>query len=170
MSRPTPGAGRKPRHSTLNELVAAARSRIKELYPWDLQVEIAAGRDLLLVDIREPYEYAVMHVAGSLNVPRGILECACEWDYEETVPELAGGRGRDIVLLCRSGNRTVLAAEVLQQMGFTRVHSLHTGLRGWNDYGQPLHDALGTRVPGAVADAYFVPQIRAAQRRPAGTA
>jgi len=44
-----------------------------------------------------------LQIPGSINVPRGVLEQACEWDYEETVPELAGRHGRKIVVVCRSG-------------------------------------------------------------------
>jgi len=67
--------------------------------PRDLAEKLAADSDILLVDIREPYEFDAMHIRGSLNVPCGILEMACEYDYEETVPELADARAREIVLV-----------------------------------------------------------------------
>ena len=149
------------------DLVVFTRPGVRELFPWDLRDELDAGRDLLLVDIREPYEYAAMHIAGSLNVPRGILELACDWGYEETVPELAAARERDIVLVCRSGNRTILAADVMQKMGFASVRSLQTGLRGWNDYEQPLVDADEQPVSLEAADDYFAAQVNEAQRGPA---
>jgi rhodanese-related sulfurtransferase len=148
------------------DLVAFTRPGVRELFPWDLREELDAGRELLLVDIREPYEFAAMHIAGALNVPRGILELACDWGYEETVPELAAARERDLVLVCRSGNRTILAADVLQKMGFQAVRSLQTGLRGWNDFEQPLVDAAGDPVTLDAADAYFAPQVSAAQLGP----
>ena len=149
------------------DLVVFTRPGVRELFPWDLRDELDAGRDLLLVDIREPYEYAAMHIAGSLNVPRGILELACDWGYEETVPELAAARECDIVLVCRSGNRTILAADVMQKMGFASVRSLQTGLRGWNDYEQPLVDADEQPVSLEAADDYFAAQVNEAQRGPA---
>jgi rhodanese-related sulfurtransferase len=145
------------------DLVVFTRPGVRELFPWDLREEFDAGRDLLLVDIREPYEFAAMHIAGSLNVPRGILEMACDWGYEETVPELAAARERDIVLVCRSGNRTILAADVMQKMGFTSVRSLQTGLRGWNDYEQPLVGADEQPVSLEAADDYFTARVSAAQ-------
>ena len=58
-----------------------------------------------------------MHIKDSINVPRGILETACEYNFEETVPELVKARDKEIILVCRSGNRSVFAAEVMQQMG-----------------------------------------------------
>ena len=148
------------------DLVVFTRPGVRELFPWDLRDELDADRDLLLVDIREPYEYAAMHIADSLNVPRGILELACDWGYEETVPELAAARERDIVLVCRSGNRTILAADVMQKMGFASVRSLQTGLRGWNDYEQPLVDTDERPVSLEAADDYFAAQVSDAQRGP----
>jgi rhodanese-related sulfurtransferase len=93
-----------------------------------------------------------MHIPGSLNVPRGILESACEWDYEETLPELVRARRREVVLVCRSGRRSVLAAHSLQILGFQRVASLQTGLRGWKDYEQALEDDDGDCVDHHQAD------------------
>ncbi len=148
------------------DLVVFTRPGVRELFPWDLREELDAGRDLLLIDIREPYEFAAMRIAGSLNVPRGILEMACDWGYEETVPELAAARERDIVLVCRSGNRTVLAADVMQKMGFRAVRSLQTGLRGWNDYEQPLVDGDGRPVALEAADDYFTARVGQQQLGP----
>jgi len=116
--------------------------------------------------VREPYEYDTMHIPGSYCVPRGILESACEWDYEETVPELVLGRERDIVVVCRSGYRSVLAAHSLQVLGYTDVVSLKTGLRGWNDYEQPLVDKDDTPVDIEQADDYFTPKLKPQQLRP----
>jgi len=149
-----------------SDLVVFTRPGVRELFPWDLREELDAGRDLLLVDIREPYEYTAMHIAGSLNVPRGILELACDWGYEETVPGLAAAREQEIVLVCRSGNRTILAADVMQRMGYVSVRSLLTGLRGWNDYEQPLVDNDQREVTLDAADAYFAPRIETAQLGP----
>ena len=151
----------------LSDLVAFTRPGVRELFPWDLREELDAGRDLQLVDIREPYEFSAMHIADSLNVPRGILELACDWGYEETVPELAAAREHEIVLVCRSGNRTILAAEVMQQMGYRSVRSLQTGLRGWNDYEQPLVTDNAELVTLDAADAYFAAAIRPEQLGPA---
>ena len=107
-----------------------------------------------------------MHIAGSLNVPRGILESACEWDYEETVPELVRARDREVVVVCRSGYRSVLAAHSLNVLGYTDVVSLKTGLRGWKDYEQPLVDGDGNSVDLDDADIYFTPRLRSEQMRP----
>lgn len=149
-----------------DELVADAQTRVAEIMPWDLSRKLAAGERPLLLDVREPAEFAALHIPGSINVPRGILEQSCEWDYDETVPELAAGRERDIVVICRSGKRSLLAADVMQQMGYTRVVSLKTGVRGWNDYEQPLQDGQGKPIDADAADVLLAARVRPEQRRP----
>lgn len=144
------------------ELVAETAERTKELFPWDLE-EIMQERMVMLLDVREPAEYEAMHIAGSINVPRGVLETACEYDYEETVPDLVEAREQEIIVVCRSGNRSVFVCDVMQQMGYRNVSSLKTGLRGWADYEQPLVNARGEAVSEDEADTFFTPNLRPEQ-------
>jgi len=150
---------------TFTQLVEESRAKVKELFPWDL-TERLENEKILIVDIREPYEYEAMHIQDSLNVPRGILETACEYDFEETVPELVEARDKEVVLVCRSGNRSIFAAEVLQKMGYQHVYSLQTGLRGWNEFEQPLVDNDNYPVSLDDADDYFSAKVHPEQRRP----
>ena len=148
---------------SLDDFINEALKNVEELFPWDLEEQINNKAGLLLLDIREPYEYAAMHIEGALSVPRGILETACDYDYEETVPELVEARDREIVVICRSGKRSVLAADVMRQMGFSRVRSLKTGMRGWSDYEQAMVDAGGKTVDEDTAIEYFTPKLRPEQ-------
>jgi rhodanese-related sulfurtransferase len=148
------------------ELVKGCLVDVKEIMPWDLVARMAENPDVLIVDVREPEEFRAMHISGSLNVPRGILESACEWEYEETVPELVQAREREVVLVCRSGYRSVLAASSMSLLGYSNVASLQTGLRGWKDYDQPLEDGVGSAVDLDWADQYFTPKLRPDQMRP----
>ncbi len=149
------------------DLLADALTRVREIQPWDLGRQLAGDRPPMVVDVREPTEFARARIPGSINVPRGILEQACEWDYEETVPELAGRRDHPIVLVCRSGSRSLLAADVMRQMGYADVASLKTGVRGWNDFDQPLVDDAGQAVGGDEAEGLLAPRVRPEQRAPA---
>ncbi len=149
--------------------VDAALSHIKEVLPWDLQAMRQADPDLLVVDIREADEYATGYIQGSLLVPRGILEAACDWGYSDTCVALAQARAKPVVLVCRSGNRTVLAAITLQQMGFKQVYSLKTGVRGWNDYDLPLINATGEPVDGDLAAELLSPPVRPEQMQAAAS-
>ena len=149
------------------DLLADALRRVAEIQPWDLSRQLANDRPPLVLDVREPAEFDAARIPGSINVPRGVLEQACEWDYEETVPDLAGRRERSIVVVCRSGNRSVLAADVMREMGFADVVSLKTGVRGWNDFEQPLIDGEGRAVDADEAERRLAPRVRLEQRRPA---
>jgi rhodanese-related sulfurtransferase len=153
----------------LTDLLAEARSRVPECMPWDLQARWLAQPELLVLDVREPAEFAAAHIAGSFHVPRGVLEQACEWDFDDTVPALAGGRAtREIVVVCRSGNRSLLAAETLLRLGFGQVASLKTGVRGWNDFELPLVDGAGLPVDADTAEGLLAARVRPDQRQPAG--
>ena len=148
------------------DLVNDVLPHIRELMPWDLKERIEINPDILLIDITEPNEYNTLHIPNSINVPRGILEAASDWGYEDTVPTLAAAREREVILICRSGNRSALAAYVLQQMGFNNITSLQTGLRGWFDYELTLHDGKGNVVNEETGDAYFSKEPRADQLGP----
>ncbi len=148
------------------DLLADAVLRVREIMPWDLAALLGGERPPLLLDVREPAEFERARIAGAINVPRGVLEQACEWDYDETVPELVQGRDRQIVVVCRSGHRSVLAADVMRRLGFADVVSLKTGVRGWNDSEQPLVDADGRPVDGDDAATLLAPHLRPEQRAP----
>lgn len=149
-----------------SDLLSDAQERVREIQPWDLRDQLAGERPPLVLDVREPAEFAQARIPGSLNVPRGVLEQACEWDFEETVPLLATRRDLPIVVVCRSGNRSLLAADVMQQMGFADVVSLKTGVRGWNDFEQALVGDAGRPVGGDDGEHRLAPRIRGDQRRP----
>ena len=140
---------------TYKTLVAKVTSQVKELFPWDIVSQQETGKEFLFLDVRCPSEFQVMHIEGSLDVPRGILEVACDYGYEETEPELVEAREQNIVIICRSGNRSILAAYTMQLMDYQHVYSLKTGLRGWNDYELPLVFSNGNEVPIETADKYF---------------
>ncbi|HIM95025.1 MAG TPA: rhodanese-like domain-containing protein [Gammaproteobacteria bacterium] len=114
-------------------LVVKALASVDEVLPWDLEEEIEQNPKLIVLDIRELDEFEMMHIKGSLHVPRGVLEGACVWNYDDTVPALAKARDQNIVVVCRSGNRSVLAALTMQKMRFEQVRSLKLGIKGWND-------------------------------------
>ena len=151
---------------TFADLVAGHLGDIKEEFPWDVDERSSEGQAPLIVDVREHNEFTVMHIEGALHVPRGIVESACEYNYEETVPELVAARERDIVVVCRSGNRSVLAAYTMQLMGYTRISSLKTGLRGWNDYELPLVNTDNQPVTVDEADEFFTTRLRPEQESP----
>ncbi|MCW8934441.1 MAG: rhodanese-like domain-containing protein [Gammaproteobacteria bacterium] len=140
---------------TFRSLIEDVLPNINELFPWDLHEKLNNDNNILLIDITEPAEFSTVHIKNSINVPRGVLEASCDWGYEDTVPALANARDKEVVVICRSGNRSALAAFTMQLMGFTNVSSLKTGLRGWFDYELPLYNEFEQEVDEDDADAYF---------------
>jgi rhodanese-related sulfurtransferase len=151
---------------TFIDLISEVRKEVNEIFPWDLSDWLEEKRDVVLLDIREPYEVDAMRLENSIAVPRGVLETAVEWGYEETVPELVQAREKEVVVMCRSGNRSLFAAKLLQDMGFHHVFSLKTGIRGWNDDEQPLIKEKDTVVDIDDADEYFAPDVSDEQMDP----
>jgi len=151
---------------TFAQIAAEIAPQITEMMPWDVEEYLESHPETLIIDIRETHEYDTMHIPNSLHVPRGILENACEWDFEETEPELVTAREKPVVLVCRSGNRTTLAAYTLQLMGYDNVISMKTGLRGWSDYELPLVDIEEKPVDLEDADRYFANKILPEQHNP----
>jgi len=149
-----------------NQLIQECLERIDEVFPWDLEEMLKQDDKPLLIDVREPNEFEAMHIKNSINVPRGILETSCEYDFDDTVPELVEAREKEVIVICRSGNRSIFAADVMQQMGYTKVVSLKTGLRGWNDSELPLHDHKNDDVDIDDADDFFSPKLRPEQLSP----
>jgi rhodanese-related sulfurtransferase len=117
---------------TMEQLVAEARSRIREISVQQLLSGVE--EDAVLIDVREPEEYSADRIPGSINIPRGVLEAEVEPRPEMggvTAPELRD-RDRPIYLYCRSGGRSALAADSLPKMGFTRVASVAGGILAWH--------------------------------------
>ncbi|HJU74957.1 MAG TPA: rhodanese-like domain-containing protein [Gemmatimonadaceae bacterium] len=108
------------------DLVREAKTRIQEITPSESVALQAGDGNALFVDVREPNEWNLGHIPGALHIPRGILEQNIE---------AVAQRDARIILYCASGNRTALAADTLQQMGYTNVASLVGGFRGWVEAG-----------------------------------
>ena len=123
---------------TVQDLVAAAKARIREIDHAELEALRAKGAPL--VDVREPGEFAEGRIPGAVNIPRGVLEF--EVDGHPAVncikdPALSH-RELPVILSCRSGARSALAAAALKDLGFAEPMSLAGGFMGWSSAGQPV--------------------------------
>jgi rhodanese-related sulfurtransferase/transcriptional regulator with XRE-family HTH domain len=106
---------------------------------------VAGGVDL--VDVREPREWASGHLPGARLVPLDTLR----GDPRAALP-------RDKVLfVCAKGGRSLTAAKVAEQQGFTEVYSLEGGTEGWAAAGLPLELPPPSLAPAASAPAPLVP-------------
>ncbi len=117
--------------------IKEARTHIKEWDAETAQEKIAAG-GVLVVDVREPDEFAQGHLHGALNIPRGVLEGAADDSTHYRHPRLCKAHAEQVLLYCKSGGRSALGAWALQQMGFERVYSLAGGVECWEAEGFEL--------------------------------
>lgn len=111
-------------------LVNEAKEQIREVSVEEVLNWRAAGKEFVLVDVREESEFAADHAAGSVHIGKGVLER----DVEQAYPDPA----TCLVLYCGGGYRSALAAAALQQMGYGDVTSLAGGIRAWREAGAPL--------------------------------
>lgn len=87
-------------------------------------------RGAVLVDVREAHEHALGMAQGAQGIPRAELER----DPLHWFPD----RSRQIVLICQAGGRSMLAAEILQRVGYVQVSSVRGGMNAWGSVGLPM--------------------------------
>ncbi len=118
---------------TAAQMVAEARSRVKGLTPEQVSDEVARGATL--VDLREPGERAENGtIPGAIPAPRGLLEFWADPTSPYHRPEF--DPSKPVILHCASGGRSALAADLLQQMGYSNVAHLEGGMKAWKENGQ----------------------------------
>ncbi len=114
------------------KLVEQAKRRIKECSIAEVKAKLDRGARFHFLDVREDNEFAKDHAKGARHLGKGIIER----DIESVVPD----KTAEIVLYCGGGYRSALAADALQQMGYTNVLSMGGGIRAWRDAGYPLEE------------------------------
>ncbi len=113
------------------KLVDDAKSRIKEVTVADTRDRLVANSAARLIDVREDDEWRAGHAAGAEHLGKGIIER----DIEASVPD----QSTEVILYCGGGYRSALAADVLQQMGYTNIWSMAGGWKAWKDSGAPVN-------------------------------
>lgn len=92
-------------------------------------VQLINKHDAVVVDVREPSEYAVAHIINSRNVPLK--------DLDARIKELARFKEKPVIVTCDTGNRSRGGAAALKKLGFNQVYTLTGGLGGWQHAGLP---------------------------------
>ncbi|WP_216329081.1 rhodanese-like domain-containing protein [Deinococcus aestuarii] len=121
---------------TAAQLVQEAKQRVQSLTAAEVAAELERGQ-VVLVDLREPGEQEQTGVIpGAVSAPRGMLEFWADptspYHRQEFDPS------RRMILHCASGGRSALAADLLQQMGYTDVAHLDGGIKAWTAAGLPV--------------------------------
>jgi rhodanese-related sulfurtransferase len=113
-----------PLKKTFEQLANEAKARVQEMTPAQIAEKLQQpNTDWVLIDVRENDEYRAGHLPGARGIGRGILE----YHIADEVPDT----DTEIVLYCRGGNRSALAAASLQEMGYRNVISMSGGYREW---------------------------------------
>jgi molybdopterin/thiamine biosynthesis adenylyltransferase/rhodanese-related sulfurtransferase len=116
--------------TTIKELMRKIREQVKEIPPAEVRAAQERGDSFVLIDVREKDEVDQGHLPGATHVPRGFLELR----IEGLVPD----RNTPIVAYCAAGNRSLLAAESLQRLGYASVVSMSGGFTQWRNEGNPV--------------------------------
>ena len=120
---------------SVSQLVAAAKRQIKTIDMATFKSAFDRNDLGLIVDVREPEEFADGHIPGAVNVPRGVIELRI-WAYIG-FPDKTDMTGK-MTLYCGSGTRCVLAVKSLQDLGFSNVTAADMRLDDWAKAGYPL--------------------------------
>ena len=104
----------------------ALKNGIEQMSVQELKQRLDAGEDLFILDVREPYEYQIANIGGTL-IPQG--------QVPQRLNEI--DRNREIVVQCRSGGRSQRVAEFLAQQGYPNVKNLAGGILAWADQIDP---------------------------------
>ena len=118
-------------YKTGTDLVTEAKERIREVTPKEVLDMMNANANVVYLDVREPNEWNLGHLPNAMFIPRGNLES----NIEARV-----GREETVVIYCARGNRSALAADTLQQMGYENVSSMADGWGGWIAVEGPVED------------------------------
>ncbi|HBU75637.1 MAG: molybdopterin biosynthesis protein MoeB [Acidimicrobiaceae bacterium] len=113
--------------ATFKDLLSSAKSEIVEIGTDEAAERIAAGH--LILDVREPDEYAEGALEGVIHIPRGHLEAQIENRIvDKSLP---------VVVYCAGGVRSAFAAKTMQELGYEQVASMDGGFGRWKDEGRP---------------------------------
>ena len=121
-----------------SQIVAEARQTIPEITVAQAKEELNQGLVSLLLDVREPAEFAKGHIPGAVLAPRGMLEWYADPTTPYSKPELTTKRDARIIVACASGGRSMLASETLKKMGYTNVVNMAGGFNEWSKQGFPI--------------------------------
>lgn len=113
----------------MSSLLSAAKGQITEIDVVTGKALLALG-GTLFIDVRRDSEWAAGHLAGANHMDRGLLE----FSVEQAVPD----KSTPIVVYCKTGGRSALAALTLKQMGYTNVKSMNGGFDAWQKAGYPV--------------------------------
>ena len=114
---------------SFQQIVIEALQSVPEVAPGELQSRLSGGEQIVVIDVREPDEFARGKIPGAYTIPRGVLEM----QLDGRLP-----REATVVLYCGGGARSALACKSLTDMGYDKVENLQGGWQAWVNSGFPV--------------------------------
>lgn len=102
-------------------LAGCLKAGYKDLEPADAKKLIDENPMLLIMDVREPYEYAEVRIPGSHNIPMG--------EVEQQLSNI--DKEQEILVVCATGSRSASIAQMLVNKGYKHVYNLKGGIANW---------------------------------------
>ena len=113
----------------IQDIIDSATRKHKTVSPNEAVV-IMNDDQTIVVDVREPPEFAEGHIEGARNIPLGKID--------ERFGELESHKNKPIIVNCQSGTRSLAAGKKLTKLGFTQVYEMKGGIFAWKDQNLPM--------------------------------
>ena len=127
-----------PYPQQVTELVARAKARVPTIDMHAFKHILDQGKYDLILDVREPQEFAQGHIPNAVNLPRGVVEFKI-WPLvgypDHTRMDM------HIYVYCGTGSRCILATQSLRGLGFTQAIAVDLNMEEWEKAGYPVTEA-----------------------------
>lgn len=125
---------------TFKDLVAEGRAVATMISIDDAEAQMASHPETIVIDVRQEVDSHGNAVAGSINIPLGLLPLRADTELPEHYRDARlQDRSTPIITTCGAGGQASLAAKVLHDMGFTNVKIMEGGTTAWKNAGKPIH-------------------------------
>lgn len=118
-------------YSSIDEWVAEVEPTVEYVTVEDLHGALDTA-DILVVDVREPYEYNPGYIPVAVNIPRGVIDFKMGneafWENQMLYPP---EKDMQIILVCKKGKRSLMTISTLNKLGYTNVKYLKGGFKQW---------------------------------------
>ena len=120
---------------SVTQKIRAAQKEVKTIGLEEYRKVVESPGEALIIDVREPQEFAAGHVPGAVNIPRGLVEFQI---WKQVGFPAEPDTNRPVYLQRQNGNRESLAAQSLAELGFTNTKAVVMRFEVWQQAGHPL--------------------------------
>ncbi|BAQ66756.1 rhodanese-like domain-containing protein [Geminocystis sp. NIES-3709] len=116
-------------HQDLIKLASQVKAHIKQVSPDEVE-KIIKENDVVVLDVRESFEYQAGHLISAQNLSLNLIE--------DHIDRVISDKSTKIICYCAGGNRSALATNVLNKLGYRNVVSLEGGITAWTNKGKEI--------------------------------